>query len=53
MHELALEVFGVDLSPGMIAVARRDHPHLRFEVGPMTSLSPRPPHSPVSWPGRR
>lgn len=39
LHELGLDAFGVDLSPGMIAVARRDHPHLRFEVGSMTNLS--------------
>jgi SAM-dependent methyltransferase len=35
---LGLHVFGVDLSPGMIEVARRDHPHLRFEVGSMAAL---------------
>ncbi|MCX5388286.1 class I SAM-dependent methyltransferase [Streptomyces sp. NBC_00083] len=35
---LGLDAFGVDLSPGMIRVARRDHPGLRFEVGSMTEL---------------
>ncbi|GLY19789.1 methyltransferase [Kineosporia sp. NBRC 101677] len=35
---LGLDVFGVDLSPGMIEVARREHPGLRFEVGSMTAL---------------
>jgi SAM-dependent methyltransferase len=35
---LGLDVFGVDLSPGMVAEARRRHPDLRFEVGPMTAL---------------
>ncbi|MFD9969638.1 class I SAM-dependent DNA methyltransferase [Streptomyces sp. NPDC059011] len=35
---LGLDVFGVDLSPEMIAVARRAHPGLRFEVGDMTAL---------------
>lgn len=35
---LGLDVFGVDLSPGMIEVARRDYPHLRFDVGSMTDL---------------
>jgi SAM-dependent methyltransferase len=39
LHELGLDAFGVDLSPGMIAVARHDHPHLRFEVSSMTNLS--------------
>ncbi|MBY8880927.1 class I SAM-dependent methyltransferase [Actinacidiphila acidipaludis] len=32
------DVFGIDLSPGMVAVARRTHPGLRFEVGSMTAL---------------
>ena len=39
LNELGLNAFGVDLSPAMIAVARRDHPHLRFAVGSMTNLS--------------
>lgn len=34
-----LDAFGVDLSPGMIDVARTAHPHLRFEVGSMSALS--------------
>src|SRR5258707_11725393 len=38
LHELGVDAFGIDLSPGMIDVARRDHPHLRFEVGSMTEL---------------
>jgi ubiquinone/menaquinone biosynthesis C-methylase UbiE len=36
---LGLEAFGVDLSPGMLAIARRDHPDLRFETGSMTELA--------------
>lgn len=39
LHKLGVEVFGIDLSPGMIEVARRDHPHLRFQVGSMTELN--------------
>ena len=35
---LGLEVVGVDLSPGMIEVARREHPAVRFEVGTMAAL---------------
>ena len=35
---LGLDAFGIDLSPAMIEVARRDHPRLRFEVGSMTAL---------------
>ncbi|MEV6931002.1 class I SAM-dependent methyltransferase [Dactylosporangium sp. NPDC051485] len=33
-----VDAFGLDLSPGMIEVARRDHPGVRFEVGSMTRL---------------
>jgi SAM-dependent methyltransferase len=35
---LGLDAFGVDLSPGMVEVARRDHPGLRFDVGSLTDL---------------
>ncbi|WP_236790577.1 class I SAM-dependent methyltransferase [Amycolatopsis sp. GM8] len=35
---LGLNVFGVDLSPEMIAVARRTHPSLRFETGSLLGL---------------
>ncbi|MEU5779711.1 class I SAM-dependent methyltransferase [Micromonospora lupini] len=38
LNELGVDAFGIDLSPGMIAVARHDHPALRFEVGSMTDL---------------
>lgn len=38
LHALGLDVFGVDLSPGMVEVARRAHPGLRFDVGSMTEL---------------
>ncbi|GIF46193.1 methyltransferase family protein [Asanoa ferruginea] len=38
LHALGVDGFGVDLSPGMVDVARRDHPHLRFSVGSMTAL---------------
>ncbi|MDT8912767.1 class I SAM-dependent methyltransferase [Amycolatopsis sp. PS_44_ISF1] len=33
-----LDVFGVDLSPGMVEVARREHPGLVFEVGSLLGL---------------
>jgi ubiquinone/menaquinone biosynthesis C-methylase UbiE len=39
LRELGMDVFGIDLSPAMIDVARRDHPSLRFEVGSMTDLN--------------
>ncbi|MEW2622197.1 methyltransferase domain-containing protein [Streptomyces sp. NPDC048106] len=35
---LGLDAFGVDLSPAMLAVARREHPGLRFEQGSMLDL---------------
>nr|WP_241248808.1 class I SAM-dependent methyltransferase [Nocardioides sp. KC13] len=38
LHDLGVEAFGIDLSPEMIAIARRDHPDLGFEVGSMTDL---------------
>lgn len=38
LHGLGVDVFGIDLSPGMLEVARRDNPGLRFEVGSMTEL---------------
>jgi SAM-dependent methyltransferase len=38
LHDVGLEVFGIDLSPEMVAIARRDHPHLRFDVRTMTDL---------------
>lgn len=38
LRDLGLDVFGIDLSPKMIEVARRDYPGLRFEVGSMTNL---------------
>ncbi len=39
LHGLGLEAFGIDLSPGMVDVAQRDYPGLRFEVGCMTDLA--------------
>ena len=38
LRGLGLDAFGIDLSPGMIEVARREHPGVRFEVGSMTGL---------------
>jgi SAM-dependent methyltransferase len=34
-----VDAFGIDLSPGMIEVARREHPGLRFDVGSMPRLA--------------
>lgn len=38
LADLGVDAFGVDLAPEMVALARRDHPDLRFEVGTMTDL---------------
>lgn len=38
LHRLGLDPCGIDLSPGMIRVARRDVPGLPFAVGSMTAL---------------
>lgn len=38
LHNLGIDVFGIDLSPAIIEIARREHPDLRFEVGSMTDL---------------
>ncbi|MEV4270768.1 class I SAM-dependent DNA methyltransferase [Micromonospora aurantiaca (nom. illeg.)] len=39
LHRLGLDIDGVDLSPGMVTVARRAYPDLRFEVGSLTELA--------------
>ncbi|MER5891490.1 class I SAM-dependent methyltransferase [Streptomyces sp. NPDC001876] len=38
LHTLGVDAFGIDLSPGMLAVARRKYPGLRFEEGSMLGL---------------
>lgn len=38
LHGLGVPVFGVDLSPAMVALARATFPGLRFEQGSMTAL---------------
>ncbi|MFD5620449.1 class I SAM-dependent methyltransferase [Streptomyces yangpuensis] len=38
LRDLGLDVFGVDLSPGMIDFARAAHPGLRFRIGSMDAL---------------
>lgn len=39
LRHLGVDAFGIDLSSGMIEMARRDHPGLRFELGSMTDLN--------------
>ncbi|MET7478992.1 class I SAM-dependent methyltransferase [Streptomyces sp. NPDC005648] len=38
LDALGVPVFGVDVSPRMVELARRAHPGLRFHVGSMTAL---------------
>ncbi|MFD7153592.1 class I SAM-dependent methyltransferase [Kribbella sp. NPDC059898] len=38
LARLGLDAFGVDLSPGMVALARRTYPDLRFEEGSLLAL---------------
>jgi SAM-dependent methyltransferase len=38
LARLGVDVSGVDLSPAMVAVARKEYPDLRFDVGTMTAL---------------
>ncbi|MEU6817914.1 class I SAM-dependent methyltransferase [Streptomyces sp. NPDC046860] len=38
LHDLGLDSFGLDLSPGMVAHARQAHPGLRFDVASMEEL---------------
>lgn len=39
LASLGLDAFGIDLSESMLAVARREHPQLRFEQGSMLDLA--------------
>jgi SAM-dependent methyltransferase len=38
LQELGTDAFGIDLSPAMIEIARREHPGAHFEIGSMTNL---------------
>jgi SAM-dependent methyltransferase len=38
LSRLGLDAFGIDLAPGMVALARRNYPQLRFEEGSMLAL---------------
>lgn len=49
LHALGADVFGVDLSPAMIELARRTHPGLRFEVGSMTEPLGTPVAGILAW----
>jgi SAM-dependent methyltransferase len=38
LHQLGMAVRGIDLSPAMVALARREHPEVSFDVGEMSAL---------------
>jgi ubiquinone/menaquinone biosynthesis C-methylase UbiE len=38
LSRLGLDAFGIDLSPGMLELARRTYPELRFDQGSMLAL---------------
>ncbi|MHC1562386.1 class I SAM-dependent DNA methyltransferase [Actinomycetospora sp. C-140] len=38
LHALGVAIRGVDLSPAMVALARREHPGIAFAVGDMAAL---------------
>ena len=39
LADLGLNAFGIDLSPEMVAIARRENPDLRFDVGSILALN--------------
>jgi SAM-dependent methyltransferase len=41
LHDRGIDVVGIDLSPGMVEVARRDHPGVEFRTGDMLGLEQR------------
>ncbi|MBO0855431.1 MAG: class I SAM-dependent methyltransferase [Nocardia sp.] len=38
LHRMGVEIFGIDLSPALIGIARASFPGLRFDVGSMDAL---------------
>ena len=38
LHDLGLSIRGIDLSPAMVDLARREHPEITFDVGEMGAL---------------
>jgi SAM-dependent methyltransferase len=49
LNDLGVDAFGIDLSPAMISLARRNHPGLRFEVGSMTEPLTDPVGGIIAW----
>ncbi|WP_017555984.1 class I SAM-dependent methyltransferase [Nocardiopsis baichengensis] len=39
LRDLGLDAFGVDLSAALVAIARREYPDLRFDIGSMDALA--------------
>ena len=48
LDQLGLDISGIDLSPEMVALARRTYPELRFDEGSMTALDLADGRSPAS-----
>ncbi|MEV5888389.1 class I SAM-dependent methyltransferase [Nonomuraea fuscirosea] len=38
LRDLGLDAFGIDLSPALLDIARKDYPDLRFELGSMDAI---------------
>lgn len=38
LHDLGVDIRGIDLTPEMVALARQLHPGLRYDVGSLTAL---------------
>jgi SAM-dependent methyltransferase len=49
LNGLGVDASGIDLSPAMIELARRNHPGLRFEVGSMTEPVGREAGGLIAW----
>ncbi|USX52116.1 trans-aconitate 2-methyltransferase [Lentzea sp. HUAS12] len=49
LNDLGVDASGIDLSPAMVALARRTHPGLRFEVGSMTEPLAGPLGGILAW----
>ncbi|GHH44949.1 class I SAM-dependent DNA methyltransferase [Lentzea cavernae] len=49
LHGMGVDASGIDLSPAMVALARSEHPGLRFEVGSMTEPLPGPLGGIIAW----
>ncbi len=49
LHQLGLDISGLDLSPAMVSTARALYPHIRFEEGSMLDIAQRELGGVVAW----